>query len=148
MTIKRQWLIVLILSAIISLVVNSFVLSTLINRYFLDSTTKNYENHYEQIVKFAEKALADNYSSQQLEVQLETHLIDPITRIELYDANGQLLADVGGSYKMMDGMMNESENRMGKKWMNRMLGAQPQEVVSSDIIVFGNNGRPIGYCEI
>jgi len=94
MTVKRQWMLVLILSAIISVVINSFVLSTLINNYFQGNTRENYKNHYEQIVKFAQEALVENYSSRQLALQLETHLIDPIVRIKLYDANGELLADV------------------------------------------------------
>ena len=143
MTVKRQWMLVLIFSAIISVVINSLVLSTLINSYFQDNTRKNYETHYEQIVKFSREALVEQYSSQQLALQLETHLIDPIVRIKLYDANGDLLADVGSRFNM--NMMNGRGNMMGKKWMYRMLGSQTEEVDSSVITV---NGMTLGRLDI
>lgn len=127
MTIKRQWMIVLTLATVFSVAVNSFVLSALINRYFLDYTTANYNKHFSQIVDFSKKALSEkNYSRQQLEMQLETHLSDPINRIKLYDSNGNLLADVSNGSNQMSGMM-------GNRMMNRMMGKPSEEVDSVDI---------------
>lgn len=126
MTIKRQWMLVLVLSAILSIIINSLVLSSLINNYFIGYSKSNYEHHYEQIVEFIQRALLDNYSSGQLTVQLATHLSDPIIGIKLYDANGKLLADVGNETVKMSGMMN---NHM----MNRMMGAPMEEIDSTEI---------------
>lgn len=58
MTIKRQWMFALILSAILSIIINSIVLSSLINNYFVENSKINYEHHYGQIVDFTKKALA------------------------------------------------------------------------------------------
>lgn len=127
MTIRRQWLLVLILSVLLSVAVNSIVLSTLINRYFIDYSTEKYNKNVSQLVGFVEKALTvSEYSTQQLEMQLETHLSDPINRIRLYDANGNLLADVGSEVHRMMGMR-------GNRMMNRMMGNASEEVNSVDI---------------
>lgn len=122
MTIKRQWMLVLILSAIITVIINSFILGLLINNYFIYNSKNNYNHHYEQIVEFTRKALLDNFTQRQLTVQLETHIVDPILRIKLYDAKGNLLADVSNETTMM-------ENQK----MNRMMQTPMEEVDSEDI---------------
>lgn len=127
MTVKRQWMLVLIITAIISVGINSLVLSSLINRYFVNYTAQNYEKHLDQLVELSKKALKDkSYTSQQLAVQLEAHLSDPITRIRLYDKDGRLLANVGSNIGRNNGMMN---GRM----MNRMMGPISEETDSTDI---------------
>ena len=139
MTIRRQWLLVLIFTAIIAVAVNSYVLSTLINRYFINYTTENYDMHFTQVVDFSKNALLDkNYSKDQIAIQLEAYLDDPIIRIKLYDANGQLLADVGNEINMMNGMM---KNRM----MNSMMGAPTEEVDSAEI---SDSGISLGKLNI
>lgn len=139
MTIKRQWMLVLIISVIISIAINSLVFGSLINKYFVDYTTVNYNNHFNQIVEFSRKALIEkNFTSQQLEVQLEAHLSDPIIRIKLYDANGQLQADVSSETGRTMGMM-------GKGMMNRMMGAQSYETDSAELT---DTGAVIGRINI
>ena len=138
MTIKRQWMLVLVLSAILSIIINSLVLSSLINNYFIGYSKSNYEHHYEQVVEFIQRALLDNYSSGELTVQLTTHLSDPIIGIKLYDANGKLLADVGNETVKLSGMMN---NHM----MNRMMGAPMEEIDSTEII---NDGILLGRLDV
>lgn len=126
MTIKRQWMLILILTAILSVIINSFVLSTLINSYFVDNSIKNYEHNYEQIVEFTRKALSESYTNQQLTNQLETHIIDPIVEIKLFDLDGNLLAHVNNESSMMNSMM---KNHM----MNRMMGAPAEGIDSVEI---------------
>ncbi|MDD4312832.1 MAG: HAMP domain-containing sensor histidine kinase [Eubacteriales bacterium] len=127
MTIKRQWMLVLLISVALSVIVNSLVLSFRINRYFVDYSTENYQSHVSQVVAFSTEALSSNdYTTQQLDMQLASHLSDPINRIRLYRADGVLLADVGGTNFQSMGMMR---NEM----MNRMMGATAEEVDSIDI---------------
>ncbi|MBC8016651.1 MAG: HAMP domain-containing histidine kinase, partial [Sporomusaceae bacterium] len=52
--------------------------------------------------------------ANQMAIELETHLVDPITRIKVYDENGILIADVtnkgkgnGNGYGMMNGSMRK-----------------------------------------
>ena len=139
MTVKRQWMLVLILSGALSVAVNSIVLSTLINNYFIDYSTENYNRNVSQLVVFSEKTLVETgYSEQQIKMQLETYLSDPIKRIRLYDINGNLLADVGSEGHQIMGMMRN-------KMMNRMMGNASEEVDSVDIM---NDGVAIGQLNI
>lgn len=144
MTIKRQLLFVLILVAIISVFINTMVLSTLTNRYFKDYVKDNYDKHFNQIVDYLSGALKDeNYSANQISVDLETHLTDPITRIKVYDNNGILIADVitdAQSY-----VMGNSMNHMMNNMMGRMKDTRFEEV---DHTIVTYNGTAVGQVNI
>ena len=132
MTIRRQWLLVLTITAVLAVCINSVVLSSLINRYFLSYTTENYNSHVSQIEQLAKNALTENmYSAQQLSVQLESHLDDPIVSIKLYDMRGQLVASAENKSDRPFGMMN------GK--MGGMMGKKAEEVDSFQILDSGVN---------
>lgn len=138
-SIRKQWLLVLILIAIISVAVNTLVLTSLTNKYFVDYAAKNYEKHFEQIVAYAKKALAEeDYSGRQLAMELEAHLNDPITGIKLYDEQGQLLIEVNS--KLNNEHNNELNNKddmkggvMRNKMMNQMMGSPSEEVDHAEI---------------
>lgn len=67
MTVKRQWLFVLITIAVISVLINTFVLSNLTNQYFKDYMKDSYDQHYNQVVKYLTDVLKDkNYSQKQI----------------------------------------------------------------------------------
>ena len=136
MTIKRQWLLVLILSAIAAVMINSLVLSALINRYFVNYTAENYSQHLSQIVALSQKTLLEkDFTPEQIAIQLAAHLNDPILEIKLYDAHDRLLADVGHDNQRMNGMM---KNGM----MNRMMGDLARDVqtvqISDDGVLLGH----------
>ena len=127
MTVKRQWMLALILSAALSVLVNSIVFSTLVNRYFVEYSTENYNDHIDQLTAFASDALSGGeYTGRQLEMQLGSHLSDPISRIRLYDAEGVLLADVGNAGFQMMGMMRDTA-------MNRVLRTAAAQIDSIDV---------------
>ena len=107
MTIRKLWLLVLILVAVISVTINALVLSTLTDRYFTDYRAENYEKHFSEIVEYIQSALTnEDLSLNQMAMELETHLDDPIIQIKLYDSIGNLLIDTGDGYMMMGrGMM-------------------------------------------
>ena len=95
MTVRRLWLLVLVLVAVISVIINAVVLSSLTGKYFTDYRAESYENHLDEIIKYSKSALQEeNLSVMQMAIELETHLDDPITHIKLYDAQGTLLVDV------------------------------------------------------
>lgn len=122
MTIRKQWLIILILIAVFSVTVNTLVLGSLIDRYFTGYMHENYETHLSELVNYAQKALTEkDLSIRQMAIELETHLDDPITRIKLYNIRGQLVVDVVNE--------NNIPNMMRNKGMfNRMMGMQLEEV--------------------
>lgn len=126
MTIRKQWMLALVVSAALSVIVNSLVLNVRINRYFVNYSTENYRSHISQVLQFSTEALSnEDYTSDQLAMQLTSHLSDPITRIRLYRADGALLSDVSANRAMM-GMM-----RYGMA--SRMFGASSEEIDSIDI---------------
>ncbi len=139
MTFKRQWMLVLVLSVALSVIVNSVVFGLLVKRYFIDYSQENYDSHVSQVVTFATEALSGrDYTTQQLEMQLESHLSDPINRIRLYNSDGELLADVGTQeYPMMGTVHSEM--------MRRMLPSSAEEVDSIDIV---SNGTTLGRLNI
>lgn len=141
MSIKKQWLYVLVLIAITSVIVSTLVLSLLINKNFIEYKENNYKSHLEQIIKYTKNALLEgNYTKQQLTVQLEAHLSDPITRIKLYDEDGKLLVEVANEdINMRHGMMR---NRM----FNGMMGSQKEEVDHGQIT--DDQGNLIGQLNI
>ncbi|MBV1756702.1 MAG: HAMP domain-containing histidine kinase [Dethiosulfatibacter sp.] len=139
MTIRKQWLIALILTAVISVAVNSFIFSLLINRYFVNYTEEKYEDHFTQIIDYSKRVLKDyEYSHEQIEVQLESHLSDPIIRIRLYDRNLDLLADVAEPVETINNMMRGN-------MMSRMMGSFTNETETLDII---DNGVLLGKITI
>lgn len=136
MTIRKQWLIALISIAILSVSVNSIVLSTLTDKYFKGYVKENYEKHFEQIVDYISEMLeSGNYSVSQMEIQLETHLVDPITRIKVYDKDNNLIIDVYNN-----GMMGWGMNGRGMAgMMRRNYDSGLEEVDHADI----KNGQEI-----
>lgn len=136
MTIKRQWIIVLVIAASLSVVINSVILSSLINRYFVNYSTENYKKHLSEITEFSKQTiLKNNYSKQQLAMELETQMSDPIIRIRLYDAAGNILADVDNNAgNMMNSMMKN-------KMMNRRMSSIAEE---TDSVQISDDGVSIG----
>lgn len=135
MSVTKQWMLVLILTAVISVAIHSLVLSTLINRYYASSSEDNYREHVSQLVEFSEKILTEiTYSEEQLEIHFDTHLTDSISRIRLYDTDGYLLADVRSADDQIPDMMNRG-------MMRSMIGSLTEETEAIDII---SNSRIVG----
>lgn len=144
MTVKRQWLLVLIIIAVISVVINTFVLSNLTNQYFKGYVKDNYDQHFNQIVEYLTNTLKEeNYSSSQVSVDLEAHLADPITRIKVYDVDGNLISDVSTDVQSYVG--NPSMHGMMSQMMGNRLNSQSEEVDHAQII---DQGKLIGQVNI
>ncbi|MDF2474162.1 MAG: Sensor histidine kinase [Anaerocolumna sp.] len=142
MTIRKQWLLALISIAIISVSVNSFVLSSLTDEYFKGYVKENYNKHFEQIVDYiTEMLVSKDYSSSQMAIQLETHLVDPITRIKVYDEDNNLIVDVYNTEMMGRGMNGRGMNGM----MRRNYDAGLEEVDNAEIT---DKGEVIGQVNI
>lgn len=125
-------------TAILAISINSLIFSSLINRYFQSYTTGEYTKTQTQIQSFAEMALAqNNMTARQIDVQLESYLSDPITRITLYDANGSEIADVGSTGSNMAGMMGGM--------MRGLAGSFAKEVESTQIT---DSGTVLGTLNI
>ncbi len=141
MTIRKLWLIILIAVSVISVGVNSIILTFLTDNYFKDYLTESYELHVNQILDYTEKALTNNETSfDQMSMELEAHLTDPIKGIKLYSTKGELLVEVEADMRNfnMQGMMS-----------GRMKGMSDQEetneVIHFDVI---SNNQVVGVLNI
>ncbi|MFO7612711.1 MAG: HAMP domain-containing sensor histidine kinase [Clostridia bacterium] len=139
MTLRKLWLLVLLLIAVLSISINSLILNALTDKYFSDYRTDEYENHIAEILDFSKSALlAEALSVEQMSMALETHLDDPIIQIKLYDQNGNIIVDVKDeTHDMMSGSM------MGMMWSD-------YDVTDSEVDSFQvtNDGVVIGQLNI
>ncbi|MCD6321674.1 MAG: HAMP domain-containing histidine kinase [Clostridiales bacterium] len=142
MTIRKLWLLLLILVAVFSVIINAAVLSVLTNRYFNDYLTENYENHFNQIIEYSKQALkTEDLSIAQMKIEMETHLDDPIIRIKLYDEEGTIIVDVGNDTSALPMMM-------GGRMMPMMESGYTVADQESDSYEITDGGKTVGYLSI
>jgi len=139
MTLRKIWLIILLILAIISIIINSFILSILTDKYFSDYRAEEYDKHITDILNYSKSALlANELSVEQMAVELETHLDDPIIHIKLYDEAGNLLVDVS----------EEDHIMMGRNMMNMMGSAYDETDSEVDNFQVTDNDKVIGQLNI
>lgn len=129
MTIRKLLLSFFIGISILIISINTGILASLTSRYFSDYLDKNYQTHLNQIIKYTEKVINNkNTSFNQMAMELETHLNNPIIGIKLYSVSGDLLVDVNSNYHIASEQM-----------MNHMKSLRHEnEVESYKIITKGN----------
>jgi signal transduction histidine kinase len=140
MTIRKQWLVGLSLMALIAVIINTLIFSVLTGKLLDDYVSDAYVEHVNQLVRFSEHALKSNvYSEKQIDMELETHLTDPIIQIKLYTPEGILIGSARGSG------LNMTRSTMWTRMMSRMMSNDIQEVDQVDVI---ENGEIIGFLNI
>lgn len=140
MSIKNQWLILLILVALMAVFLSTAFLSSSTDKYFSGYVEKAYEDHIAQVKEYLEKTLSNkDYPIELLGIELEGHLDDPIVRIKVYNEDGKMIADVYSE--------NEDRRMMGhdSRFMNRMMGNQNEETDNFEIKI---GDKVIGYAVI
>ena len=138
MSIKRIWIGIVIGIALLSVLINTSVLNLLIDRYFKSYLTENYETHVAQVSSYAVNVLTSNdISYNQMAMELETHLVDPIVKIRVYNTDGNELVTVDNSSEWVNG--RQMGHMMG---MNRPT----EETVSQYTLSKGN--QTVGYLHI
>lgn len=139
MSIRKLWLIVLILVATLSIAINALTLTSLTDRYFKTYLSETYDEHIDQMITYVVDSLKEEtISLRQMAIELESHLDDPIVKIKLYGPQGVLLVQVEDrDYDRKD------MGRMGM--MDFMFRIGEEEVDSFDII---DNGVLLGKLNI
>lgn len=135
MSLRRLWLIILVLVSVVAIGVNAVILTFLTDRYFSDYLKESYTLHVDQIVEYTSSALtAEDVSYGQMAIELESHLNDPIIGIKIYEPSGNLLIAVDSNYHIDGTFMN---NIMGGRMMGQMMDTTSEEVNKIDIISDG-----------
>lgn len=117
MTIKKQWLITLITVVIVTVFINTVLLTILINKNFNTYVSNIYKENVSKIISTIEESSKKDISNMQLEMNLKGHLDDPIVGIIIYDNYGREILSVGNT--MMHHMM--------------MMGSTREDVESYDV---------------
>ena len=143
MTIRRLWHISLIGIAVLSIAIYGIIMTSLTNKYFNEYMNESYSNHVEQILGYSKKALNEPTTSyRQMSIELETHVIDPIVRIKVYDKDGKLLVDVNNDFTAGSMMMND-------RTMNEMMGRATSNLqLEVDQYEINDNGKLIATLNI
>ncbi|MDN5352402.1 MAG: hypothetical protein PWQ12_1322 [Clostridiales bacterium] len=140
MTLRKLWLIISVSVVILSIAINAIVLTTLTDHYFQSYLADSYDNHIRQIIEYASTSLENSdVSYSQMALELETHLDDPIVRIKLYNASGDLLVDVEDEYY---GTGDMSRGHMMGFMMN---SAGEEQVDQYDVVI---SGQTVGYLNV
>jgi signal transduction histidine kinase len=106
MSIRRQWLVWLTIMAVLAVGVHALFMNILTRNTFTSYLHDRYTQHVKEIRTYVQDALTGKgFSLQQMALELQTHIDDPITQIRLYDAEGNLLLDVRDGAASMDGRM-------------------------------------------
>jgi two-component system, OmpR family, sensor histidine kinase BaeS len=116
MTIRKKWILTLGIIAILSIFINSFVLSFLTSRYFNDYLDDSHAETCKDIVDFLVNDLnKKDFSQERLGVELDAFLGRSILRIRVFNGEGELIADVIDDAQLDNehgmGMMHPKNNR-------------------------------------
>ncbi len=144
-SLRKIWLIVLIVVPVIAIAINTLILTFLTDRYFSEYLTESYHLHVDQILSYTTSALSSqDYNINQMAIELEAHINDPITEIKVYDVNGELIADVGDGAYMRSPMMNGG--MMSSRMMDRIIDNTSQETRQFELADAG--GQDLGTVNI
>ena len=136
MTLRRLWLLILVLVTLIGIIINTFIFTFLTDQYFSEYLNESYDLHVNQIIDYTSTALVtDNLSYEQMAIELEAHLSDPIIGIKLYQPDGDLIIEVNSDYHIDGSMLN---NRMGRQFMMGINNANSSEEIHQYEIVANN----------
>ena len=116
MTIRKKWILTLGMIAVISIFINSFVLSFLTSRNFNDYLDSSHEETCKDIVDLLTKEMdKKNLSQERLDVELDAFLGRSILQIKVFNGDGDLIANVIDDAQVSTehgmGMMHQKNNR-------------------------------------
>ena len=119
MTLRRLWMMMLVFVAVVAIGVNTLILTILTGQYFSEYLNETYALHVEEIVDYTTIALtSDDFTYDQMAIELETHLYDPIIGIRVYQPDGKILLEVESDYYLDDNMMGGMMSRMLGQFSN------------------------------
>ncbi len=134
MSLRKLWLIILVIVSVVSVAINTWIFAYLTDRYFSDYLNESYDLHVNQILDYTQAALKADIPYEYMLIELESHLNDPIIALKLYDAEGNHLLEVSSDYYLNPQM---GEGMMGRHMMEQMWTPSSEEVHQYEIIVDG-----------
>jgi len=133
MTVRKILISVIIFAVIFSVLINTFIFASLTDKYFKNYLEEDYISEVDEIINYASKAMKSlDGSSKSISLKLKEYINDPIVEIQLYDINGNKIAEANDheylNYnhhgKRMTMMMqsNEEIDVYDVLWQGRLIG--------------------------
>lgn len=106
MTIKKKWLITLLGIGVLAIIITTIIFSFFMRNFFMDFVETNYQTNIEELKNYSQMIIEEEQTNnRQLQISLKNYLDDPISLIEIYDNNGNMITKVQQSQGMMMGHM-------------------------------------------
>jgi signal transduction histidine kinase len=120
---------------LISIIINSFIFGGFVNNYFKSYVIEEYNNKIEKIKNVVINYLGESeMNKNQVVLQLENFIEDPISEITIYDESGNYILGTGNV------MLNMH---------NRMMGMRNTEtILETDMYDLEKNDKIYGFLEI
>ncbi|MCT4631986.1 MAG: HAMP domain-containing histidine kinase [Firmicutes bacterium] len=139
MTIRKQWIIMLLIISFITVILNSLFLAGLTKNFYSGHMNDRYEAHKDEIIGYLTKTLENyeenKYSPTQMKLELMNHLDEPITGIRFVDYKNRVDISVG----FVEHMNTHMGHRHMKNW---------GEMTEKNKFLLFNKDEEIGYLEI
>lgn len=104
MTLRKQLSIIMLFVIAISIVINSLISSSYIDKYFRNYVSDQYDQNVDAIKTFSRNLLVDGVQNKsRAETELKNFIDDPIVGISIYDAQGNRIAYAEDSMFSMHG---------------------------------------------
>lgn len=146
MTIRRQWLMVLFLVAILSVAINTLVLGSLTDRSFKNYMQSSYNEQVSKIIEYSKSTLEGHgKSTHNSTLEINSFLVDPIKSIMIYDIYGNLVVNVSSKTSSYGNGYGGKNGNGSNKMMNHMMGSQLEE---SDTFDISHDGKIYGSVSI
>lgn len=134
-SLRKILLLSILAIVLISIVINSFIFGGFVNNYFKSYVIEEYNNKIEMIKNITTDYLGNNeITKNQVILQLENFIEDPISEIAIYDEEGNYILGTGNV------MLNMHNQMMNMRNTNTNL--------KTDIYDLEENESLYGYLEI
>jgi len=138
MTIRKQWIIMLLIVGIVAIFINTMALGILTNKYFTGYIENNYNENINELKEYVSEVFeSGKYSEKIIEGKIEAYLDDPVTEIKIYDAKGNIIVDV----------FDESDET-NRKNMHTMMNAKNTDTEEVDSFEIFKDGKILSTINI
>lgn len=131
MTIKKHLLIIIGIVILLVILVNSFISSSFIDRFFEGYLEESYNNKIYEIIDYSKDMINDEDYRESEKYEIDNFVSEPISQIIILDRNENVILESRTNMRTMHGNM-----------MNMMDGLE------RDIFEINENGSRIGYLVI
>ncbi|GMQ64859.1 sensor histidine kinase [Vallitalea maricola] len=115
MTIRKQFIWIIILMIFFAIIMNSIISSSYIDNYFKGYVTEQYDSKVDNIKNYAINILTESSNSYSLKKELNNYISDPIVQITIVNRDGVVVLVTRDEMFFMHNNMMGNSMMMGNK---------------------------------